>query len=108
MSIPAILSLATGLPAQRYSQAEVFEYLQPLFTRARHARSIFTHSGIEHRSMVVDRAYYTEERRTENRNERYLAEALPLGELEALPLLEGEELAEGERLAEGELEADGE
>lgn len=80
MTIPAILSLATGLPAQRYSQTEIFEYLQPLFTRARHARSIFNHSGIAYRSMVVDRAYYTEERRTENRNERYLAEALPLGE----------------------------
>lgn len=80
MTIPAILSLATGLPAQRYSQTEIFEYLQPLFTRARHARSIFNHSGIAYRSMVVDRAYYTEERRTENRNECYLAEALPLGE----------------------------
>jgi len=80
MSHPAILSLATGLPAQRYTQAEIFEYLQPLFTRARHARSIFNHSGIAYRSMVVDREYYTTERRTENRNERYLAEALPLGE----------------------------
>jgi predicted naringenin-chalcone synthase len=80
MSAPVVLALATGLPSHRYSQERIFEYLQPLFTRPRHARAIFSRAGVGHRSMVVDEAFYAEERTTEKRNERYLAEALPLGE----------------------------
>jgi predicted naringenin-chalcone synthase len=81
MSLPAILALSTGLPARRYRQDEILAYLQPLFRQARHARAIFSHAGVDHRSMVVDETYYTQERCTEDRNERYLAEALPLGEI---------------------------
>ncbi|MGH2522844.1 MAG: type III polyketide synthase, partial [Anaerolineales bacterium] len=80
MTTPAILSLATGLPRNRYSQTEILEYLQPLFNHARHARAIFTRAGVAHRSLVVDESFYAEERHTGYRNERYLAEALPLGE----------------------------
>jgi len=80
MSIPAILSVATGVPQARYSQSEIFEYLQPLFERTRHARAIFTRAGVDHRHMVVDRAFYRQEQRTGARNEVYLTQAVPLGE----------------------------
>ena len=80
MSTPAILALATGVPAMRYSQGEIFDYLQPLFERTRHARAIFNHAGVAYRHMVVDRAFYCQEQRTGARNECYLAQALPLGE----------------------------
>ncbi len=81
MGIPAIRGLATGVPGTRYSQAEVFEYLaQRQGGISRHARKIFEHSGVAFRHVIVDKSYYAEERSTGVRNERYLAEALPLGE----------------------------
>jgi len=79
MTIPAILALATGLPASRYSQSEVLDYLQPLFSSARHSRAIFRAAKVAYRSMVVDRSFYTHEQGTQARNECYMAEALPLG-----------------------------
>ena len=80
MTDPVILSLATGVPPDCYNQAEVFEFLQTLFVRTRHARTIFNHSGVETRHMAADRAFYAENRGTEARNRRYLEAALPLGE----------------------------
>jgi alkylresorcinol/alkylpyrone synthase len=78
--IPAILSLATAVPAQRYPQAEIFDYLAPLFERTRHARAVFGRAGVDYRHMVVDRDFYRQEQRTQARNEHYLTHALPLGE----------------------------
>ena len=80
MSAPTLFALATGVPARRYSQDEILEYLQPLFQRVRHARAIFSRAGVDYRHMVVDRDFYSQEQRTGARNECYLAEALPLGE----------------------------
>jgi predicted naringenin-chalcone synthase len=80
MPHPAILALATGVPPQRYQQTEVFDYLQGLFVRTRHARTIFNRSGVDWRHMVVDREFYREPRGTGARNEFYLEQALPLGE----------------------------
>jgi alkylresorcinol/alkylpyrone synthase len=76
---PAIWAMATGLPGQRYSQAEVFDYLQGLFKRARPARAVFTHSDVDWRHMVADREFYQQAQGTAARNERYLLHALPLG-----------------------------
>jgi len=80
MASPSILSLATAVPEQRYPQAEIFDYLAPLFERTRHARAVFGRAGVAYRHMVVDRDFYTQERGTQARNEFYLAQALPLGE----------------------------
>jgi predicted naringenin-chalcone synthase len=81
MNTPAIIGLATGVPAQRYGQDEVFErFLAPHIGANRRARAIFKHVGVQHRHVVVDGGYYLEERSTQARNETYFAEALPLGE----------------------------
>src|SRR5829696_7511349 len=77
---PIILSLATAVPAERYPQAEIFEYLSPLFERTRHARAVFSRAGVDYRHVVVDRDFYRQEQRTQARNEFYLQHALPLGE----------------------------
>lgn len=80
MAAPTILSLSTAVPAQRYPQADIFDYLAPLFERTRHARAVFGRAGVAHRHMVVDRDFYQQEQRTQARNEHYLTHALPLGE----------------------------
>ncbi len=77
---PVILGLATGVPPTRYPQDEIFDFLQTLFVRARHARTIFKVAGVETRHMAADRAFYQSNQGTQARNDRYLAEALPLGE----------------------------
>src|SRR5258708_11944079 len=77
---PGIIALATGVPAIRYSQDEVFEYLSHKGGVNRRARVIFEQAGVSFRHFIVDKAYYAEERGTGERNQRYLAEALPLGE----------------------------
>jgi alkylresorcinol/alkylpyrone synthase len=80
MPDPTILALSTAVPDQRYPQAEIFDYLAPLFERTRHARAVFGRAGVAFRHMVVDRDFYQQEQGTQARNEFYLAHALPLGE----------------------------
>ena len=78
-SQPAILSLATGVPGTGYTQAEIFDYLQHLFQRTRHARFIFNRAGVDRRYMAADREFYMQPQGTEARNNAYMARALPLG-----------------------------
>lgn len=80
MTDPAILSLATGVPPRCYTQPEIFDFLQTLFVRTRHARTIFNVSGVDKRHMAADMEFYASDQGTQARNDRYLAEALPLGE----------------------------
>src|SRR5262245_48945068 len=81
MGIPAIYGLATGVPATRYTQGEIFEYLaQRQRGVSRHARAIFQGAGIAFRYVAVQKSYYAEDRSTGERNQHYLAEALPMGE----------------------------
>jgi alkylresorcinol/alkylpyrone synthase len=80
MNEPVILGLATGVPPRCYPQEEIFDFLQTLFVRARPARMIFRAAGVETRHMAADREFYASDRGTQARNDRYLAEALPLGE----------------------------
>src|SRR5512138_74125 len=77
---PSIISLATAAPENRYPQMEIFDYLQPLFQRTRHARTIFKHADVDYRHLVLDREFYTQERSTQERNEAYMQHAIPLGE----------------------------
>lgn len=78
---PTLISLATGVPEKRYSQKELFEYLQPLFRRGRHARAIFATSAIETRHMAIEPEFYRQEQTTQARNAAYLRYAIPLGEV---------------------------
>ncbi len=78
---PAILGLGTALPAKRYAQKELYEqFLEPHFGRNRLARAIFSHAGIDYRHAVVEAEFYAGNPTTQMRNDRYLEQALPLGE----------------------------
>jgi predicted naringenin-chalcone synthase len=93
MTSPTILSLATGVPGQGYAQAEIFDYLQPLFERTRHARFIFNRAGVNRRYMAADREFYMQPQGTEARNRAYMERALPLGEETLARCLAGAGLA---------------
>lgn len=81
MTIPSIIALATGFPEQRYGQDEAYEQFVLLgLGRNRLARTIFRYTGVGYRHAVVDCSYYTENHGTQARNERYMQEAVPLGE----------------------------
>lgn len=83
MSNPMILSLATGVPSIRYTQHEAAEqFLRLVFQderRTRAARSIFANAGVGHRHFAVDDTYYSKNWGTDERNQRYMVEAIPLG-----------------------------
>jgi alkylresorcinol/alkylpyrone synthase len=81
MSYPAIRGLGTAVPSQRFSQAEILErFFAPLFGNDPRVQSIFRKTGVGFRHTVVDEAYYAQPRGTRERNERYMQEAIPLGE----------------------------
>jgi predicted naringenin-chalcone synthase len=81
-TVPTILGLGTGVPTMRYSQAEFLDYLvkkQKMPERV--FRRIFEHSGVAYRYTILDDTFYETERTTQVRNERYMREALPLGDM---------------------------
>lgn len=84
MSQPTILALSTGVPSIRYRQSEILDrflgYLGETTRRARAIGTIFERAGVDYRYTVVDETFYAEEKSTEQRNDRYMAEAVPLGE----------------------------
>lgn len=87
---PTILSLATGVPARRYSQEELFGQLTQLnLTTDPRARSIFEKAGVDHRHAVVDINYFRQERTMQERNQCYMPEALALGEKTIRRCLDG-------------------
>jgi len=83
MTTPRILGLGTGVPAGRYEQSEIADQLLKWGAfgerRARAVRTIFQRAGVRYRHMAVDDTYYDQERTTQARNDRYMAEAVPLG-----------------------------
>ncbi len=77
---PAIWGIGTALPPFCYSQTEIYErFLEPHFGRNRRARAIFKHAGVAYRYTAIEGSYYEQERTTEDRNNCYLSQALPLG-----------------------------
>lgn len=84
MTQPAILTLATGVPANRYTQADVADYFIALqrteSRRTRAMRTVFERAGVGWRYFVSDAHFFREERSTQARNELYMSEAVPLGE----------------------------
>lgn len=89
LSSASILALATGVPTARHSQQEIFgEFvdllgrklgkLHPRRTRA--MQVIFDRAGVGFRHSIVQQGYFANEHSTQTRNDRYMAEAVPLGE----------------------------
>jgi len=74
-----MLGLGTAVPGMRMEQDAIYEeLLAPLLGGNRHARAIFRHAGVHARHLAVEKTYYQRPRSTQERNARYLSEALPL------------------------------
>jgi predicted naringenin-chalcone synthase len=81
MTYPKILALALGVPQHRYTQLEIYErFLEPHLGANRRARAIFGRAGIKQRYTAVEGEYHRVVRGTEERNIRYMQDAVPLGE----------------------------
>jgi alkylresorcinol/alkylpyrone synthase len=80
LSVPAILGLATGVPSDRYSQAETFQQLERFLQGNPRARAIFRAARVAYRHSAATPDFYLTNPGTEARNLAYFASALPLGE----------------------------
>lgn len=81
MNHPTILGMATGVPPHRYTQSQIYEqFMEPYFRSNPKARAIFDRAGIAYRHTAVPGEYYAVERRTEERNNVYMEQAMPLGQ----------------------------
>ncbi len=81
MAYPKILGLGLGVPQHRYTQLEIYErFLEPHLGANRRARAIFGRAGIKQRFTAVEGEYHQVIRGTEERNLRYMQDAIPLGE----------------------------
>ncbi|MCA1553452.1 MAG: type III polyketide synthase, partial [Chloroflexi bacterium] len=81
MHYPKILNLSLGVPSHQYTQLEIYErFLEPHLGRNRRARAIFGRAGIKQRFTTVEGEYHHLVRGTEERNIRYMQDAVPLGE----------------------------
>ena len=83
MTNPKILALQTGVPQQCYTQEAIADFfiqsLPPSQTRRERAiRTVMNHSGVECRYSVIDPHFFAESKTTQQRNDRYMIEALPL------------------------------
>lgn len=69
------------MPRHEYSQTEIYErFLEPHLGTNRRARAIFGRAGVKRRFTAVEGEYHHVFRGTEERNLRYMREAIPLGE----------------------------
>lgn len=80
MTHPQILGLATGVPAHRYTQTEIYDgFLAPHLDNRR-ARMLFDAAEIDTRhSVITDPGWLACNPSTEARNDFYLQQAQPLG-----------------------------
>jgi predicted naringenin-chalcone synthase len=79
------LALHTGVPDQCYSQDEISDFYVQLLEqqgshRDRAIRTIMNRSGVKYRYSVVPPDYFLTSRTTQQRNDRYMEYAVPLGE----------------------------
>lgn len=80
MQNASIQSLATVVPERCYPQEEILSILRPFLSGNPRTETIFAHAGVGSRYLVVDGTYYRQERKTQERNERYMEAAITLGE----------------------------
>lgn len=84
MSFPKILALQTGVPETCYPQETITDFYVHLLgvegkRRERAIRAVMNHSGVACRYSVVEAEFFESPKSTQQRNERYMAAALPLG-----------------------------
>jgi predicted naringenin-chalcone synthase len=80
MNYPKILGMGFGVPEHVYSQTEIYErFLEPHLGSNRRARAIFGRAGIKRRHTTVPGEYHHTFRGTEERNLRFMRDAVPLG-----------------------------
>ncbi len=95
-----IIGMATGVPENRYPQMAICEKLltvtQGERRRDRAVRAIFERAGVDYRHMVVDEHYFERNRTTQERNDLYMAEAVPLCEKTILAALKSAGLTAAE------------
>jgi len=85
MSTSQILSLQTGVPDYCFTQDDMIAfYIDYLKTsgsrRHRSIPTIMKYSGVSSRHSVVDAEFFETRKTTKERNDRYMQEAVPLGE----------------------------
>lgn len=88
MNEPAILGLSTAVPSQCYEQDEILKMLRQYMSSSAKTDALFANAGVGSRYLAVDGSYYQTERTTQQRNERYMEEAVPLGALAIARCLE--------------------
>jgi alkylresorcinol/alkylpyrone synthase len=79
------LALQTGVPDQCYSQDEITDFYVQLIEqqgsrRERAIRTVMNRSGVSFRYSVVPPDYFLTSKTTQQRNDRYMEYAVPLGE----------------------------
>jgi predicted naringenin-chalcone synthase len=83
MNQPTLASIGTAVPARRYTQQELLGTYSQLLppSKARLTRAVFESAHIEHRHVVVGDLFDfgSQRRSTAERNDLYVAEAVPLG-----------------------------
>ncbi|MDX2139252.1 MAG: type III polyketide synthase [Chloroflexota bacterium] len=86
MNAPKLLALETAVPARCFRQDEISDLYIDLLNkqggtrRERAIRAAMRYAGVECRHSVINGEFFSQPRTTQQRNDRYMAEALPLGE----------------------------
>lgn len=83
MTQPKILALETAVPKNCYQQEQITDFYVDVLSlqgknRERAIRAVMNQSGVKSRYSVVEADYFTQTRSTEQRNDLYMAEAVPL------------------------------
>lgn len=85
MTVPKLIALDTAVPERCFQQDEITElYVQLLAQntgtrRERAIRAAMRYSGVESRHCAIDMDFFQQPKTTQQRNDRYMAESLPLG-----------------------------
>lgn len=85
MNTPKLLALHTGVPDRCFTQADITTFYTALlaeqgFRRGRAVRAIMDAAGVQTRYSAIEADFFSQSRTTQERNDRYMQEAVPLGE----------------------------
>src|SRR5689334_12286592 len=83
MTTAKILGLATANPKNCYEQDQITDYYVDFLkmqgkSRERAIRTVMNQAGVESRYSVVDAEFFTQTKSTQERNDLYMAEAMPI------------------------------
>src|SRR5262245_54586276 len=83
MTNAKILSLATAVPKNCYTQEQITDYYVDVLkmqgkNRERAIRNVMNQSGVQSRHSVVEAEFFTQAKSTQERNDLYMQEAMPL------------------------------